>query len=426
MEQEGIGMIKKIDTGTILNLLYVLYAFMLPLSRASAAIATALIVVLFLTSSTQRKRAAEIWNMPAAKWILAFVAYYFLSLLITTTPGHSWEEWREGLRYLVPYLYLLPAAIIAVTLKKRYLLIVFSAFLAGMLVSEVLSYLIFFGIWEKSRAIVSVANPTPFMHHIQYSTFLALTALILLDRVIKEVRGGYRLFYALFFIIVVGTLFLINGRTGQAAFLIGLFVLAFAQFQNKFKALMISILLAVLVIGGAYALSDNFRERIRVAQSDIVNMVEKNNYQTSLGYRVGVTILSVPLIEEHLIFGSGVVDTMKMIRDGACECFANDYWLKRANHLQNQYLQVLVEIGLIGFALLLMMFYSIAKIPLQMPDYRNLKLIFVSIYLFTMLSDIQLHIQFTAGLFALIVGILLAQSRIEEEEAMVAKAEYDG
>ena len=419
-------MIKKFDTGTILNLLYVLYAFMIPLSRASAAIATALIVVLFLTSPTQRKRAAEIWNMPAAKWILAFVAYYFLSLLITTTPGHSWEEWREGLRYLVPYLYLLPAAIIAVTLKKRYLLIVFSAFLAGMLVSEVLSYLIFFGIWEKSRAIVSVANPTPFMHHIQYSTFLALTALILLDRVIKEVRGGYRLFYALFFIIVVGTLFLINGRTGQAAFLIGLFVLAFAQFQNKIKALMISILLAVLVIGGAYALSDNFRERIRVAESDIVNMVEKNNYQTSLGYRVGVTILSVPLIEEHPLFGAGVVDTMKMIRDGACECFANDYWLKRANHLQNQYLQVLVEIGLIGFALLLMMFYSIAKIPLQMPDYRNLKLIFVSIYLFTMLSDIQLHIQFTAGLFALIVGILLAQSRIEEEEAMVPKAKCDG
>jgi hypothetical protein len=40
----------------------------------------------------------------------------------------------------------------------------------------------------------------------------------------------------------------------------------------------------------------------------------------------------------------------------------------------------------------------------------------MSVFLFTMLSDIQLHIQFTAGLFALITGILLTQSRIEQEE----------
>ena len=410
-------MTKKIDAGLILNLIYTLYAFTLPLSRASAPIATVLIVLIFIFSPTQRRQAGKLWQLPAARWIIIFIGYYFLSLLITTTPGHSLEQWKEGLRYLIPYLYLLPAGIIAVTLKKRYLVMIFSAFLAGMLISELLSYLIFFGLWEKKRLIVSVANPTPFMHHIQYGTFLALTGLMLLSRVIRERRRWYQFFYALFFLLVIGTLFLINSRTGQAAFLIGLFVLAFAQFQNKIKALAISLLLAAVVVGSAYTLSDNFRGRVAVARSDIVNMLDKNNYQTSLGYRVGVMILSMPLIEKHPLFGTGVVDTMPLIRDGAYKYFADDNWLKHANHLQNQYLQVLVEAGLIGFSLLLMMFYSIASIPIQSQDYRNLKLVFVSIYLFTMLSDIQLHIQFTAGLFALIAGILLARSRMEREES---------
>ncbi len=252
-------MSKRFNISEILNYLYVIYAFTLPLSRASAAIATALILLLFLFSPERKKWIEEFWRMPAAKWIVIFVAYYFISLLFTTTPEHTPEEWKEGIRYLVPYLYLLPAAIMAVTMKKRYLPMILSAFLAGILVSEALSYLIFFGLWEKNRAIVSMANPTPFMHHIQYSTFLAFAALLLLDMMISGARRGYRIFYALFFVAVVGTLFLINGRTGQVAFLIGLFALGLMHIQNKAKALLLSSLLVLLVLGTAYGLSDNFR-----------------------------------------------------------------------------------------------------------------------------------------------------------------------
>ena len=201
MEQEGIVMensIKRIDADTLLNYLYVLYAFTLPLSRTSTAIATVLIGLLFLFSPDKKRKIAALWEMPAARWIVIFVVYYFLSLPITTTPGHSAAEWKEGLRYLVPYLYLLPAVVIAVTAERRYLKIILGALLAGMMVSEVLSYLIFFGIWQKDRAIVSIANPTPFMHHIQYSTFLAITALLLLERVIRDTRLPYRILYSLF------------------------------------------------------------------------------------------------------------------------------------------------------------------------------------------------------------------------------------
>jgi len=404
---------KKFDTSEILNYLYVLYAFTLPLSRASTSIATALILVLFLFSGNVKVSIKKIWENTAARSILIFVLFYFLSLL-----GLFPEEWKQGIRYLIPYLYLLPAVIMMVTLEKRYIPLVLSALIAGLFVSEVISYTLFFELWEKSRVIAS--NPSPFMHHIQYSTFLAFTALMLLNMLLKETRRGYPLFYFLFFVAVVGTLFLINGRTGQVAFLVGLFVLGLMHFQNKAKALLLSSLMIVLVVGAAYALSDNFRERISVAQSDIHNMIDKGNYGTSLGYRVGVTILSLPLIEEKPLFGTGVIDTIPLIRKEAAIEFPNDYFLSIANHLQNQYLQILVEIGFVGLGLFLVMLYSIARIPLQSEMYRNLKIILMSVYLFTMLSDIQLHIQFTAGLFALITGVLLAQSRIEQEEGQSA------
>ena len=414
------------DRDELMNLLYLLYAFMLPLSRAGVSLFTVLILLLFLLDPRRKAYMTELWKMPAAKWILVFVGYYFLSPLLTVRSGQSVEQWREQLRYLLPYLDLLPAAVIAVTLKKRYLVRLLYAFLAGMFVSEILSYLIFSGIWEKKHFLVSAMNPTPFMHHIQYSTFLALTALILLERGMRESHFFYRSLYFLYSLAVIGSLFLIDGRTGQLAFLVGIFVLSLAQFEHRGKALMVSMFLTVLLVWSAYGLSENFRERVKMGRSDIVNMVEKGNFQTSLGYRAGVVILSEPLIREHPLLGTGVVKTMQKIREEAHVRFPNDYWLKRSNHLQNQYLQVLVETGIAGLGILLMLFYEIGQIPLHSEGFRNLKTIFLTVYLVTMFSDVQLHIQFTAGLFALIVGLLLASSRIEKEERVSMKVQTDG
>ncbi len=400
---------QKFDLRVTFNLLVVVYAFVLPLSRASVGISIVLMTLLFLFQRDLKVQLVQIGKNSITRVIILFVLFYYLTLLSV-----SGEDMRQGLKDLVPYLYLLPAVMMMGTIDKQTIPKVMIAFIAGMFVSEIISYGIFFELWEKSRVVAS--NPTPFMHHIQYSTFLAFTALVLLDTVLKERQLAYRVFSLLFFVAVVATLFVINGRTGQVAFLGGLFLLGLTHFQNRVKALFLSSLLIVLVVGTAYGLSDNFRERVSVAQSDIHKMINEGNFGTSLGYRVGVTILSIPLIKENPLLGTGVVDTMPRIKMEAKKAFPDDYWLKRANHLQNQYLQVLVEIGLVGLGFLMWMLYKIARIPLRSNRYRTIKIVLIAVYFFTMFSDIQLHIQFTVGLFALIVGLLLAQSRIENEE----------
>ncbi|MEA3490812.1 MAG: O-antigen ligase family protein [Campylobacterota bacterium] len=409
MEQESIDMKQKFDLSLVLNSLFVLYAFVLPLSRASVGIATLLIIILFLFSRNIKVSLKKIWKNPASRSIVIFVLFYFLTLLWLPL-----SQLKEGFRYLVPYLYLLPAVIMYVSVKKSYIPRILSALILGMVVSEVISYGIYLEWWEREG--VFVINPSPFMHHIQYSTFLAFTALVILYRVLNEKILYYRAAYGFFFIALTGTLFLTNGRTGQLAFLIGLFLLGFMHFPNKLKALWVSLLLSAAVLFSAYQLSDTFKERISMTQSDMNNMIEKENFGTSLGYRTGVTILSIPLIQQHPILGNGVVDTMPLIREEAERRFPDDYWLKRANHLQNQYLQVVVEVGVVGLSILMMMLYQIGRIPLRADSYRTIKSILLIVFFITMLFDIQLHIQFTAGLFALMSGLILAQSRVEHEE----------
>ncbi len=406
MEFKGVAVREVLSLTQISNYLIVLFAFMLPLSRASVSIAAALLGVLFLFRSNFQKDMAAIWNSFAMKGIILFVAFYFLTLLWCSN-----DSWSAGAAYLVPYLYLLLVGIIMVVLQKRFIPIALGALIAGMAVSEILSYGIYFELIEKSRIVAQ--NPSPFMHHIQYSTFLAFVALILLDLLLREKRLVYKGGYLLAFIAMAATLFLINGRTGQVAFLVGLFVLGFMHIKNRLKALFASLFLTLFILGAAYGLSDNFQERIRVAKSDIQAMVQKNSYNSSLGYRAGMTILSLELLKEYPFFGVGVTDAMPLIRHKAKSEFPKDDWLFDANHLQNQYLQILIEIGIVGFGFFLFMLYAIAKIPLRSERDRNIKYMLLSVYIVTMFSDVQLHIQFTSGLFILIVGLLLAQSRAE-------------
>ena len=397
---------KRFDTIAIINYAFILYAFLLPLSRASVPIFSAIILIFFLLSKDLKIYIKQILSNRASESILFFILYYYATILL-----YPLDQAKEAMRYLVPFLYLIPATIAFVTLKKDTIYKISIALMVSIFISNIIAYGIHWGLWEKKRVLI--IDPSPFMHHIQYSTFLAFAIIIALYRILHSYPTFHKILYGIFVISSIGTLFLIKGRTGQVVFLLGIFLLGLLSFQNKLKAIFISMLLTISIVLGAYQLSETFQERISMFQSDIDNMTKHSNYATSLGYRVGVFLMSTKFIREKPIFGTGVVDTMPLMREEAAREFPNDFYLKRANHLQNQYLQTLVEAGLVGLILLLYMLYQISNIPLISNEYRTMKITLMSIYILTMISDIQLHVQVTTGLFAIVVGALLAYSRLE-------------
>jgi O-antigen ligase len=85
------------------------------------------------------------------------------------------------------------------------------------------------------------------------------------------------------------------------------------------------------------------------------------------------------------------------------------------HHIHNQFLQILTQSGLIGLSIFLTIFYMIFKIPLKNKEYQNIKYIYLTVLFFSFMTEVVFPHQFSMTLFALIIGLLLAQQRIENE-----------
>lgn len=397
---------KQIDVSLILNYLIITYAFCIPISRAGISITLTLLTLFWILEGNFKNKIKLLISNNVIVAIIIFLGFNFISLFWT-------ENVMESLNYIRRYWYLLPMLVIFTSLKKEYIPIVITAFISAMFISEVISYGVFFELWTYNSAIP--ANPSPFMHHIEYSVFLAFSALLLLSRIFNDGNLKSKVVYIFFFLTMTGNLFLTAGRTGQVGFILGLFVLTLLSFKNKIKAFMISMSIAILLLGAAFNLSTTFHERVYMAQSNVTNVIKNNNYCSSLGARIGAYIASKDIILSHPIGGIGIIDNMNAFRNLVDEKYPDMGCIKELPHMHNQYLQVLTQLGIIGLVLFLIIFYCIAYIPLRINEYKNIKYVYLTVLLTALVPEVLLHRAFSLTLFALIIGILLAQSRIENE-----------
>jgi len=399
--------VKELNYTQYINILVIAYAFLIPLSRAGISILTALLFLLWILEGNLKKKVTYLCTNNVVRVIGIFIIFNIISLM--------WADYLyEAFKYIKKYWYFLPILILFTSLQKEYIPKVLSAFILGMFVSEIISYGVFFELWSFKHA--SVENPSPFMHHIEYSVFLAFTGLILLSRIFTEGDMKYRILYIFFFTTVSGNLFLTAGRTGQLAFVIGLFILALISFRNKLKAFIVSLILSTIIVGIAFNLSTTFHDRVIMGKNNLVNVVENASYCTSLGGRVGAWIISKDMIKENPILGVGIIDNMKdfhsIIDDKYPEmkCMHQSFM-----HTHNQFLEVFTQMGLIGLLIFISIFYMIMKLPIYENQYKNIKYIYVTILIVSFIPEVLFHRQFSMALFALIIGLLLAQYRIENE-----------
>jgi O-antigen ligase len=392
---------------TLLNYTALAYAFALPLSRAAISLFSVLLIVLWILEGNFKVKYQLLSTNKIVLSLLAFLLFNGISLL--------WSEHLvEALDYIKKYWYFLPLFAIFTSLKKEYVTKLMTAFILGMFISEMIAYGVFFELWTFKHA--SVQNPSPFMHHIEYSVFLAFTALILLNRIFNAGDAKHKLFYAFFFITVSGNLFLTAGRTGQLAFVVGLLVLAIVSFKSKVKALLVTLILSIAILGIAFTVSKTFHHRIITGKNNIVNIIKNKNYCTSWGSRVGAWILAGDIIENAPILGVGNADNMHQFHTlidtkyPTIKCMHKSFM-----HMHNQYLQIWTGLGVVGLILFLLIFYYLYRLKIQNRTFSNIRYIYIAILLFAFIPEVLLHRQFSMALFTLVVGLLLAQHRIENE-----------
>ncbi len=262
-----------------------------------------------------------------------------------------------------------------------------------------------------------VYDPSPFMNHLQYSIFLAVAAMILLNRLISSKYSiKEKIFYAFFFMTVTGNLFLIMGRTGQVAFIFTIFLLFFLHYRLSIKAILMAFFSIIFIFVTAYNQSQTFHNRTKETLHNIEKII-KHDYNTNLGIRVLFYIVVPKIIKNELFLGVGIGDHHLALQKEINKqqySFLDEYTKSFIAHQcpHSQYLLILLQLGIIGETLFLLFIFYYYKTILKIKDreMKELGVLFMTIYLLSFLSDAFLLAQFTLTQFFFFSAVFIANS----------------
>lgn len=387
-----------------INYLILLYALLLPLSLDALRVIAILLLILWLSDKNRFNT-----SIPNTLTIfLIFIAFSFVSFL--------WSDasFQEVFKYIKRYWYFLPSFLIYKYIKKEYIKYSISAFLIGMFISELVSYSVYFEL-IKPIGFATPHDPSPFMQHTMYSVFLATTSIFLLGRFLYEENIKYKLIYLVFFLSVSINLFIGSGRTGQIAFFGALTVLFIYKYKFTLKTILLSLLSMVFVFYAAYNLSPNFQNRMQHIQNDVNGMINKNNYKSSIGIRVGFWIITKEIFLDSPILGVGSANHLNKMKETVDEKLPYLHGNKRYVHFHNQYWETLAQLGIVGLLIFIYFLYSIIKIKIISHEIELLKIGLLSAFTLGLFADNLLWLNMSIMLFSFILGILLAQNKYEQQ-----------
>ncbi len=398
-------MIKSIKDPSILNYIIVLYAFFIPLSLDMIRILAPLIIVLWFVQGGVKSKIALIKKEPFFLSIGILLLILLISLLWTDI-----DNIKFGIKYIKRYWYILPMFAIYTSLDKRFIPITLSAFLAGMFISELVSYGIFFEFIHIEG--VHHWDPSPFMQHTLYSVFLVITVGILLNRILLTKPLLLKIIYILFFLTVTANLFINSGRTGQLLFLLVLLIVIINRYKITLKSIVLIAILALAIPYLAFTFSPNFHQRILLTYSSLSHF----SYKTNIGARVGLNIIAKDIFLTNPVLGVGAGDYLSEKSKLIEEKYPDWTNIKEIVHYHNQFAEFLVIAGIFGLLAYLMILITLARTPVKDYEMKTIKIIFILVFTIASLSDAMFHLNRSLSLFAIFAGLILAQSRYEKQE----------
>lgn len=381
---------------------YIIFAFSLPLSRGSISFFIVLLPLIWLLEGGFKNKIEKIKSQK----ILLFFFIYLFYLICSS----FWsEDITKALNMIRMTSYFFLIFIFFTSIKRENIDLIINAFLMGMFVSEVVVYGVLFGFWQIGNATPTYLSP--FMMHIDYSIFLAFTSLLLMNRVLLKKYSLYEKFIFLFFFLTVtGNLFLSIGRTGQLALVFGIIILFIIHFKISLKSMISSILVTIVVFTAAYQVSDNFQTRVSETVNELKD-IKAGNLNGSWGIRIAYWITSYNLMGNNL-FGYGIGDFEQVISNELKDEKYNYLSIETKefmskHHPHNQYLLILLQIGIIGLILFLYIIYLLFKLHIVDEEFKKGSIVFLVVYLVGCMAEPLFNKQFTLVLFILFISIFL-------------------
>lgn len=279
--------------------LAVALGFAIPVSVAADGALVAAFVLAWLASGDYAGKWRAARDNPAALAALALFALLALGTLYGPAPIATAVDQLGKYQDLL----LLPmlVSVFAAPKFRRYAI---WAFLGGMLVTLVLSYLIGLGLFPDGVFRGTREDATVFRLHVTQNFFMAYAAFALAclarDEANKARRG---LLYATAFLALFNVIFMVQGRTGYLV--AGLLLVFFLFERTGWKSVVLGMVALVLLGGGAFFGSTSFRDAVTRGITEYSQWQPDRPADTSIGWRLEFYSNTARMIGERPLAGVG-------------------------------------------------------------------------------------------------------------------------
>ena len=377
----------------ITGILLVASALFLPISTTLTCILFPLATILSLFSSSWKVKRYAISINPIAIFLIAWTLLYVIGSFYSVAPH------QDVFRQLSKTGILLCVAILisffSETRWQRYIL---NSFLAAMVFTLILSYIkyyyhpafLFHSRFDKSSV---------FKDHIIQNFLMVIAAFIFIYRFFKRFR--FRWVYGFFALAAIfNAIFISQGRSGY--FIFAALLLYMTTFHFGWRGFLGAFILIILLSGLAYHFSEEFRYRILAIMHNIEHY-RHGEVKTSIGIRLQSMKNAYLLYQEKPWIGYGTGSfrtayaTLPFSLIEATGIMQISY---------NSYLNTAVELGIIGFAFLLLNFAAQWRYSFFLSDeYRYLIQILLISMIFGCFANPWLSDTTELHLYALFLAI---------------------
>ncbi len=389
---------------TALWLLGVL-GFSLSFSPALVSISLGLMLLLFLLEGRCKARLELVAKQPLSYLTLALVGLHIVGFLWSSDNDMAQQTLSRGWKYL-----LIPFFMMYV--RKENIPFLLAAFLSGMVLSEITSYLIWLGILEPFGKATDII-PSPFMSYPYYTIYAALAAGLLVHFLLFDKPDNrWRILATYGFLgTILINLSITGGRGGQVGFFVLLFVLLMIYFGKRWiRGVAVFVLASTVLFYSAYQFIPVFQTRADTAIEEATHF-EKGMQNGSVTIRMALNINYFTAFLQAPWLGHGTGSYL----DAYSEVNEQSAYQTRITQPHNMYLVILVQFGLLGGIIFLAMFGFMLWQGWHSTDrLRAFRIAFPLFWLTVMWVNWYLYSHHTFYLFLFLTSVLYATTYSRE------------
>ncbi|MDF0668361.1 MAG: O-antigen ligase family protein [Nitrospira sp.] len=322
--------------------------FTIPMWVVADSILIGLLIVCWTASGEWREKLRRITANPVAVSVLLLFGWLLLG---TLWGGGSLQERALSIKKYADLL-LIPVLIsMAIDVQERNRAIL--ALAASLVVTLVLSLVLSMGTLLPTSGALNCdpSNPCVFKKHTTHNVLMAFGALLFAVLAWQSQDRRVRWGWSLVSLLAVGNvLLMVQGRTGYVV-LAGLAILAFHSTLG-WRGILAAIVVLTVSFSTAYQASSSFHERVNLAVSGVTQWNPKVAVvDDAVGWRLEYFYHTAEIIQDHPLIGVGTGGFVQAYRSRTEQA-----GLDVPPHPHNQYLFILVQVGIVGLGLLLWLF----------------------------------------------------------------------